>query len=429
MPTGALCRLFLMLPVFSLSFAGCRGSDAEIERPERVVSKRQVLYDEATYARLALAWQKYYDAYPSEEAYGNWMYATRYGGTGDYERLLEQGVSRYPANPTLLYLKGLTKLGAQDRSEPRRLLERAAALDPSYHDPWYPLVTISMADRERERRDIALRHLLENGAIADEVMDFSYNMLACLEKNAILITNGDNDTYPGWILTWIVGYRPDVRIVNRSLLNTEWYPHLVIEEGVPAFVTKESLAGLLNAFVATMKEKGVKKPSAASFGDTLIPLILEAAEREGRPVYFACTMSGMQMEYLQPYTDRGTHLGLVTLVTPRVTPFASSLRRVADCWLSEFRTGGLDSWQLRHASDARAGRRLIINYAAALRALLPELDTAEIDVRLPLFRWYRTHVWKALPTDAGGEWNAMWCNRKNPPEIDEWCSKQGYAIR
>lgn len=49
------------------------------------------------------------------------------------------------------------------------------------------------------------------------------NYLSSVGKNGIIVSHGDNDTFPLWYIQEVEGYRTDVRVVNTSLLMCDWY--------------------------------------------------------------------------------------------------------------------------------------------------------------------------------------------------------------
>ena len=76
------------------------------------------------------------------------------------------------------------------------------------------IVPIQMASQNWDDHDRSGRTLAR---------DTGMNYLSCVEPNAILFTNGDNDTYPLWYVQETEGFRTDVRVTNLSFMQTEWY--------------------------------------------------------------------------------------------------------------------------------------------------------------------------------------------------------------
>jgi hypothetical protein len=59
--------------------------------------------------------------------------------------------------------------------------------------------------------------------------DFAMNILSSIPQNGILITYGDNDTFPLWYMQMAENYRRDIAVINETLSYSEWYRKQVLK--------------------------------------------------------------------------------------------------------------------------------------------------------------------------------------------------------
>lgn len=112
----------------------------------------------------------------------------------------------------------------------------------------------------------------------EQLLEWNENMLKSTPRNAILITNGDNDTYPAWYVQEKRGFRKDVLIVNRSLFNLKDYVLFLQKKGLSLEITEEELDNL-----KFKREKG----EVVTKSDQLIKLLVKQSKR---PVVLSSTV-------------------------------------------------------------------------------------------------------------------------------------------
>jgi hypothetical protein len=246
---------------------------------------------------------------------------------------------------------------------------------------------------------IALIPLFANWSTASraghtDTADFAHDMLNSVEPYGILVTVGDNDTFPLWYAQEVEGIRKDVIVANTSLLNTDWYVRQMIRR--PVFEYDEEKGP------AVYRGKDWKKPTGP-------PVNLTIEQANALAPY---------IEVRQPQIFRkGT---LVATVPPQILDKASMLvlRMIADAFPERpiyfARTSGSYGRQL--------GLEAYLIQQGLARKLLPSIPQANRDTVL-----LQGEGWFDLPRSRT-LWNDVFQAPKSIIARDNWADRASVGI-
>ncbi len=108
-------------------------------------------------------------------------------------------------------------------------LKKAALLGENRSEIVSDMINLGETERDIKLRDKYAQKWYESKLASPGLLNYNYNVIIGLKPNAILLTVGDNDTYPIWQLQ-SQGIRKDVTVLNLSLLNINTYRDKIFKE-------------------------------------------------------------------------------------------------------------------------------------------------------------------------------------------------------
>ena len=193
------------------------------KKPERILSLRKITKRPEWYIHQAGLWRDEVVKNLSDaDAWYNYYHASRYAfrfnadgahteNLTDPEDIIQDMGRAVPDSYEYYLLQEFVYESLSDRIQ---ALEKAATMKPDDPRTYYSLINLYEITRQEDKMKALCRRLYESHDYPSALLDYNYNVLVSVEKNGILFTNGDNDTYPVRLLQHVKGIREDVLVLN-----------------------------------------------------------------------------------------------------------------------------------------------------------------------------------------------------------------------
>lgn len=319
---------------------------ASWSQPQTVPKMTDRALDQASYVELAKQWKKYIEEHgESVEALVNLGMAHEYSGQKDAALAAARRAAEIgPDNPNALaYLAKLLGTNNIDEKEAIRLSKKCIAIEPDHELGLINLVSIYLKNGELDKADKILEMIFKQKIVHRPLQDFAYNMLVGLPDGAVLITNGDTDTFPPLALQAGMHFRTDVAVINHHLLKIDAYSDAVYER------------------YPSIKPKGPVQADHPR--EKSIELLEKMVDDENIVVHFALSVN---------FEDLGFSPDLVTEgLTLRSSKKGLTTDHVVDLFLETYRLDSATDWNF--AWDVYPDvSHLLSNYVISIIRMVPD---------------------------------------------------------
>ncbi len=202
------------------------------EESKTVRSKREIIFSGEEYIDLAKSWKKKCVEEPGNlDNWINLFFAVKYS---KFEE--KNGIFGKDRDANLKYvIQGLNKNFGEnyfywyavgettDFPDNIKALEKSFKLNEQYTETLISLLTWYVRHNDEKKTEEFCKRLYDVKSYSEYFLHMGYNYLVAAEENAIIFTNGDNDTFPLWILQYVKGFRRDVTVLNVSLTYDQTY--------------------------------------------------------------------------------------------------------------------------------------------------------------------------------------------------------------